>query len=245
MRDDYTTNLTTPLIRFSPKGCENVFSNLGVRGLVASFWLAIGHSESDVSRRSSGHNKWSVKVDPCYPSPVLFFNPQTLSSSGAAQNVRVQRRAVLLVQNTDRCPESDFIHLESLTFVVYGFGWDVSQISKLGRSWWALNLIGKLEKRKNKNARFWSDKDACEYMRITPVWSQTIRRFHSRIPKLQDTKTVGCKKRSIHYLLLVYTTPVNSPFRAIWLVPLSRDIKYYSPPGGFRRKKWRTNPILS
>ena len=36
---------------------------------------------------------------------------------------------------------------------------------------------------------------------------------------------------------LVYTTQVNSAFRAIWLVPLSRDIKYYSPPGGFRRKK--------
>ena len=47
------------------------------------------------------------------------------------------------------------------------------------------------------------------------------------------------------YALLVYTTPVNSAFRAIWLVPLSRDIKYYSPPGGFRRKKWHATPILS
>ena len=47
------------------------------------------------------------------------------------------------------------------------------------------------------------------------------------------------------YQVLVYTTTVNSAFRAIWLVPLSRDIKYYSPPGGFRRVKWRANPILS
>ena len=30
---------------------------------------------------------------------------------------------------------------------------------------------------------------------------------------------------------------MNSAFRAIWLVPQSRDIKYYSPPGGFRVKK--------
>ena len=47
------------------------------------------------------------------------------------------------------------------------------------------------------------------------------------------------------YHVLVYTTPVNSAFRVIWLVPLSRDIKYYSPPGDLRRKKWRANPILS
>ena len=58
----------------------------------------------------------------------------------------------------------------------------------------------------------------------------------------------GVKPRQLitaWYSDLVYTTPVNSAFRAIWLVPLSRDIKYYSPPGGFRRKKWRANPILS
>ena len=53
------------------------------------------------------------------------------------------------------------------------------------------------------------------------------------------------KSKSAQYSELVYTTPVNSAFRAIWLVPLSRDIKYYSPPGGFRRTKWRANPILS
>ena len=42
----------------------------------------------------------------------------------------------------------------------------------------------------------------------------------------------------IRYLLLVYiTTQVNSAFRAIWLVPQSQDIKWYSPPGGFERKK--------
>ena len=34
----------------------------------------------------------------------------------------------------------------------------------------------------------------------------------------------------MRYLYLVYTTQVNSAFRAIWLVPQSRDIKYYSPP---------------
>ena len=39
------------------------------------------------------------------------------------------------------------------------------------------------------------------------------------------------------YFKLVYTTQVNSAFRAIWLVPQSRDIKYYSPPGGFRVKQ--------
>ena len=35
---------------------------------------------------------------------------------------------------------------------------------------------------------------------------------------------------------------MNSAFRAIWLVPLSRDIKYHSPPGGFRRKKMVREP---
>ena len=30
---------------------------------------------------------------------------------------------------------------------------------------------------------------------------------------------------------------MNSAFRVIWLVPQSRDIKYYSPPGGFWVKK--------
>ena len=36
------------------------------------------------------------------------------------------------------------------------------------------------------------------------------------------------------YCALVYTTQVIG---AIWLVPLSLDIKYYSPPGSFRVKK--------
>ena len=49
-------------------------------------------------------------------------------------------------------------------------------------------------------------------------------------------------QRNSGYIYLVYTTPVNSAFRAIWLVPLSRDIKYYSPPGGFRRKKMAREP---
>ena len=40
-----------------------------------------------------------------------------------------------------------------------------------------------------------------------------------------------------YHIRLVYTTQVNSAFRAIWLVPQSRDIKYYSPPGGFRVTK--------
>ena len=44
------------------------------------------------------------------------------------------------------------------------------------------------------------------------------------------------------YVVLVYTTPVNSAFRAIWLVPQSRDIKCYSPPGGSRRKKMAREP---
>ena len=35
----------------------------------------------------------------------------------------------------------------------------------------------------------------------------------------------------------IYTTQVNSAFSEIWLVPQSRDIKCYSPPGGFRVKK--------
>ena len=45
------------------------------------------------------------------------------------------------------------------------------------------------------------------------------------------------QRSSNSYLLLVYTTQVNSAFRAIWLVPQSRHIKWYSLPGGFRRKK--------
>ena len=45
--------------------------------------------------------------------------------------------------------------------------------------------------------------------------------------------------------ILVYTTQVNSAFRAIWLVPQSRDIKYYSPPGSFRRKKMVREPFSS
>ena len=40
-----------------------------------------------------------------------------------------------------------------------------------------------------------------------------------------------------HYHGLVYTTQVNSAFRAIWWVPQSRDIKYYSLPCGFWFKK--------
>ena len=35
---------------------------------------------------------------------------------------------------------------------------------------------------------------------------------------------------------------MNSAFRAIWLVPQSRDIKYYSLPGGFRVKKMSREP---
>ena len=47
------------------------------------------------------------------------------------------------------------------------------------------------------------------------------------------------------YFSSVYTTQVNSAFRASWLVPQSRNIRWYSPSGGFRRKKWRASPILS
>ena len=64
------------------------------------------------------------------------------------------------------------------------------------------------------------------------------------------------KSREKHYSLVLYiltgnnsreyTTQVNSTFRALWLIPQSRNIKCYSPLGGFRRKKkWRANPILS
>ena len=45
------------------------------------------------------------------------------------------------------------------------------------------------------------------------------------------------KPRQGRHSVLVYTTQANSAFRAIWLVPQSRDFKYYSPPGGFRVKK--------
>ena len=47
------------------------------------------------------------------------------------------------------------------------------------------------------------------------------------------------------YCTLVYTTQVNSAFRAIWLVPLSRDIKYYSPGGFHLWTKCRMRPISS
>ena len=39
------------------------------------------------------------------------------------------------------------------------------------------------------------------------------------------------------YTTLVYTTQVTSAFCAIWFASQSRDIKYYSPPGGIWRKK--------
>ena len=64
-----------------------------------------------------------------------------------------------------------------------------------------------------------------------------------RISEVNQKALLWSRPRSIHYNLfsvhyiLVYTTQVNSAFRAIWLVPQSRDIKYYSPPGGFRVKK--------
>ena len=48
--------------------------------------------------------------------------------------------------------------------------------------------------------------------------------------------------QSIEYWRLVYTTQVNSAFRAIWWIPQSRNIKCYSPPGGFRRKKMAREP---
>ena len=54
---------------------------------------------------------------------------------------------------------------------------------------------------------------------------------------LQRTNLWKCVVQTICYLMLVYTTQVNSAFCAIWLVPQSRDIEYYSPPGGFRVKK--------
>ena len=47
------------------------------------------------------------------------------------------------------------------------------------------------------------------------------------------------------FMCLVYTTQVNSAFRAIWLVLQSWTIKCYSPSGGIRRKKWLMSPILS
>ena len=67
-------------------------------------------------------------------------------------------------------------------------------------------------------------------------------------PKFASWSQSGCKATIIYlefpislidrgYHSLVYTTQVNSAFRAIWLVPQSRDIKYYSPLGGFRVKK--------
>ena len=74
--------------------------------------------------------------------------------------------------------------------------------------------------------------------KLTPTPTQAIAHTGYKWP---DTD----KSYSWRYNILVYTTPVNSAFRAIWLVPLSRDIKYYSPPGGFRRRKWRANPALS
>ena len=49
----------------------------------------------------------------------------------------------------------------------------------------------------------------------------------------------------VGYQVLVYTTQVNSVFRAIWLVPQSQDIKWYSPPCCFRRKTWRAKTMSS
>ena len=42
--------------------------------------------------------------------------------------------------------------------------------------------------------------------------------------------------------VLVYTTQVNIAFRTIRLVPQSRNIKWYSPPGGFWKKQMAREP---
>ena len=76
-----------------------------------------------------------------------------------------------------------------------------------------------------------------------PPSFRTLLRSKQTLANISQDQNLAMS--SSRYLELIYTTPVNSAFRAIWLVPLSRDIKYYSPPGGFRRKKWRANPILS
>ena len=79
--------------------------------------------------------------------------------------------------------------------------------------------------RKLQKAKFFILCDVIFLVRL--LRSFVIERFHHT--KIEFISSRHC--------VLVYTTQVNSAFRAIWLVPQSRDIKYYSPPGGFRVKK--------
>ena len=73
------------------------------------------------------------------------------------------------------------------------------------------------------------------------LWYYTLDRYPVVVSSSRATyffdRSRCCCRCWYCYSFLVYTTQVNTAFRAIWLVPLSRDIKYYSPPGGFRRKK--------
>ena len=87
----------------------------------------------------------------------------------------------------------------------------------------------------NRNYRFFSMLD---------FYQRHHHHHHHHPPKTIIIMIITITVISIYniYNYLVYTTPVNSAFRAIWLVPLSRDIKYYSPPGGFRRKKKAREP---
>ena len=73
----------------------------------------------------------------------------------------------------------------------------------------------------------------------TSSWTPTVYIHHSRMKFM-------CLWDAVWYQCLVYTTQVNSAIRAIWLAPKSRDIKHYSPPGGFwveKRKSRETHFI--
>ena len=80
------------------------------------------------------------------------------------------------------------------------------------------------------------------------IWIWSIAEFSDTIFKSisscslymdegNEQKRSQKSQKALSAFSTVYTTQVNSAFRAIWLVPQSRTMKYYSAPGGFRRKK--------
>ena len=110
--------------------------------------------------------------------------------------------------------------------------------------WWTLSPI-------SQRAGHLSIKSSSE-LSLDFEFRTTLDSLHTNLPLVSFHVDMNITKFNLDMIILqkekalshfsIYNT---SAFRTIWLVPLSRDIKYYSPPGGFRRKKWRANPILS
>ena len=111
-----------------------------------------------------------------------------------------------------------------------------------------LNLIWESSKKSKKNLKNRENDRLLGFRWELASWHHSFILRHA----CKDTFVRPCVTYTSHncesfvhdvsYHQLVYTTPVNSAFRAIWLVTQSPDIKCYSPPGG---KKQRTMNVLS